>query len=102
LCNSIAVRCALGRPFALSYFELLQVTNWPLLIAIVGLANAILIVKILLSDYVKAFEMDSHCVQLSEMALTAFLATLAIQVLSPRDEQRHGGRPADRHRGRLA
>lgn len=72
----------LGGPLVSSYINLVTISNWPLLIFIVIISNSILAVKVMLSDYVKKFEIDSHCVQLTEMALTAFIATLAIQLFN--------------------
>lgn len=69
----------LGCPFIFHHFGFFIVKDWILFIGVVISANAILLFKIMLSDYVKQFEIDNHCIQLSEMALTAFLATMAIQ-----------------------
>lgn len=68
-----------GGPLICDHFRLITIKDWPIFIGIIGSANAVLTIKILLSDYVNKFEIDSHCIQLSEMALTAFLATMAIQ-----------------------
>lgn len=64
------------------YVDSFSITNWPLFATIIVIANILIIFSILLSDYIKKFEINSHSVQLTEIAFTAYLSTVAIEVLN--------------------
>lgn len=90
---NISKLCAILLPFIIFlgglgmmlYSERITMKQFHQLAPVIIIANILLVCKIQLSDIIKKFQMDMHCFQLSEIALSAFLAALAIQLFNKKD-----------------
>jgi len=69
----------IGLPLVLNNCEIIKVSDWTVFFSVVLISTGIIALKVVLIDYVKNLSIEDHSLQLSEMALLAFVSTISIQ-----------------------